>query len=230
MDERQRRAWAVLDVGPQWVSRVEVSTAPAPAGLDSRPACALNWDELQSAVSSCTACGLAAGRTQTVFGAGSIQSPWMLVGEAPGEQEDASGEPFVGAAGQLLDQMMAAVGIDRSRKAFITNVLKCRLPRDRDPQPDEIAGCLPFFHAQVTQVNPQVIVALGRLAAQALLGSESNLSALRGRVHRYRCGDRDIPLVVTLHPADLLRSLPDKAKAWADLCLARRCLDQQTRD
>ncbi len=150
----------------------------------------------------------------------------MLVGEAPGEQEDLRGEPFVGPAGRLLDQMLEAVGVDRPTEAFIANVLKCRPPGNRNPQPEEVARCEPYLIRQVELLRPALIVALGRFAAQSLLRTDATIASLRGRVHRYRVGATEVPLVVTYHPAYLLRNLPDKAKAWADLRLARRAWEQ----
>lgn len=200
------------------------ATALAPiAPVQPRPASAvstLGWPELREAVASCQACGLCQGRTQTVFGTGDEQAEWMIVGEAPGENEDLQGEPFVGAAGQLLDNMLKAVGRSRAGSgaegAFITNVLKCRPPANRNPQPDEVAQCEPFLARQVALVKPKVIVAMGRFAVQALLKSSEPIGRLRGQVHRYE----GVPVIVTYHPAYLLRTPTDKGKAWADLCLA----------
>lgn len=183
------------------------------------------WAVLKDSVESCTACALSGSRSHVVFGSGPQSAAWMLVGEAPGEQEDTQGLPFVGPAGQLLDQMLAAIGVDRPREVFITNVLKCRPPGNRDPQPAEVARCEPYLREQIECVQPRLILALGRFAAQTLLGSDASLSSLRGRVHVYRSGQRAIPLVVTYHPAYLLRTLPEKARAWADLRLARREFD-----
>ncbi len=182
----------------------------------------LPWPALAEAVSGCRACRLCEGRRQAVFGVGPLPAPWLLVGEAPGEQEDARGEPFVGPAGRLLDQMLAAIEVDRASQAFIANVLKCRPPRNRDPSPEEVARCEPFLLRQVALLQPRLIVVLGRFAAQSLLRTDATIASLRGRVHRYRAGATEVPLVVTYHPAYLLRNLPDKAKAWADLRLARR--------
>ena len=237
MDESHRRAWEALGLGPRWRLRDPVAgEAPdATAGdaaasstgqaLRERAIAGMTWPVLQEAVSGCTACALCEGRRRTVFGAGPQPAPWMLIGEAPGEQEDASGEPFVGDAGHLLDQMLAAIGIDRPNDAFITNVLKCRPPRNRDPLPEEVARCEPYLLRQVELVAPRVMLALGRFAAQSLLGTDATIASLRGRVHRYRVGEREVPLIVTYHPAYLLRTLPDKAKSWADLRLARRTFD-----
>ena len=168
-------------------------------------------------------------RTQTVFGVGHPQAHWMIVGEAPGEQEDLQGEPFVGPAGQLLDSMLRALGLTRARGAaasaqvFIANTLKCRPPRNRNPEPAELARCEPFLRRQIELVQPRIILAMGRFAVQALLRSDEPIGRLRGRVHRYR----GVPLVVTYHPAYLLRNLADKARAWEDLCLAAAVLERQ---
>jgi DNA polymerase len=197
----------------------------------------LAWGPLQDAVASCTACGLCASRRQTVFGVGHAQADWMIVGEAPGEQEDLAGEPFVGPAGQLLDQMLRAVGQSRraasgegqeddqagdpARRVFIANTLKCRPPRNRNPEPDEMARCEPFLKRQVALVQPKLILLMGRFAVKQLLKSDDAIGKLRGRVHRYE----GIPVVVTYHPAYLLRNLPEKAKAWEDLCLAKATIE-----
>jgi DNA polymerase len=189
----------------------------------------MDWPALRAAVADCTACRLCAGRTQTVFGVGHPNAHWMIVGEAPGEQEDLQGEPFVGRSGQLLDNMLRALGLGRqdtppaggasadpARQVYIANTLKCRPPGNRNPQPDELAQCEPFLIRQIALVKPKVILAMGRFAVQSLLRSEEPIGRLRGRVHRYQ----GVPLVVTYHPAYLLRNLPDKARAWDDLCLA----------
>ncbi|MBA4212667.1 MAG: uracil-DNA glycosylase [Polaromonas sp.] len=193
--------------------------SPAPARPAS-PVATLDWPALRDAVAACQACGLCQGRTNTVFGVGDEQADWMIVGEAPGENEDLQGEPFVGAAGQLLDNMLKAVGRSRTGKgtegAFIANVLKCRPPANRNPQPDEVAQCEPYLARQVALVKPKVIVAMGRFAVQALLKSNEPIGRLRGQVHHYE----GVPVIVTYHPAYLLRTPTDKGKAWADLCLA----------
>jgi DNA polymerase len=164
---------------------------------------------------------LCESRQQTVFGVGHPHAHWMVVGEAPGEQEDRQGEPFVGPAGQLLDNMLGAIGLTRSdappeRQVFIANTLKCRPPKNRNPDPAETAQCAPFLERQIALVSPRIILAMGRFAAQALLASDAPLGKLRGRVHQYR----GVPVVVTYHPAYLLRTPADKARAWEDLCLA----------
>lgn len=182
----------------------------------------LDWDALQQRVAQCQHCGeLATTRTQTVFGVGNHQAEWMLIGEAPGGEEDQQGEPFVGPAGQLLNAMLAAVGLQR-QQVYIANVLKCRPPNNRDPHVDEVAACLPYLHRQIALIQPKIILLVGRVAAQQMLGSDANLGKLRGQVHHYH--DR-IPMVVTYHPAYLLRKPSEKRKSWDDLCLARAQLD-----
>ena len=191
---------------------------------------ALDWPALREAVAACQACTLCQGRTQTVFGVGDRQADWMVVGEAPGEQEDLQGEPFVGPSGQLLDNMLKAIGLSRHagadsegaavgegpRGVYIANVVKCRPPGNRNPQPDEVATCDPYLARQVALVRPKIILAMGRFAVQSLLQTTEPIGKLRGQVHRYH----GVPVIVTYHPAYLLRNLPEKAKAWADLCLA----------
>lgn len=197
---------------------------PAPAEATphrpASPVATLDWPALRDAVAGCQACGLCQGRTHTVFGTGDEQADWMVVGEAPGENEDLQGEAFVGAAGQLLDNMLKAVGRHRAGRGdegvFITNVLKCRPPANRNPAPDEVARCEPFLARQVALVKPRVIVAMGRFAVQALLKTSEPIGRLRGQVHHYE----GVPVIVTYHPAYLLRTPTDKGKAWADLCLA----------
>jgi DNA polymerase len=209
--------------------------APAPAAALKSPAAGalagLGWPELREAVAGCRACSLCEKRTQTVFGVGHPQAAWMVVGEAPGEQEDREGEPFVGAAGQLLDRMLAALSLTRAadgevpreQRVYIANTLKCRPPGNRNPTPEELAKCEPFLVRQIELVRPRLILAMGRFAVQALLRSDEPIGKLRGRVHRYQ----GLPLIVTYHPAYLLRNLPEKAKAWDDLCLAAEVFEQQ---
>ena len=230
---------------PARATTATAAAAPAQSDALADPALAeraatiatLAWGPLQDAVASCTACGLCASRKQTVFGVGHAQADWMIVGEAPGEQEDLQGEPFVGVAGQLLDQMLRAVGQSRradsgegreddqagdpSKRVFIANTLKCRPPRNRNPEPDELARCEPFLKRQLALVQPKLILVMGRFAVKQLLKSDEAIGRLRGRVHRYE----GIPVIVTYHPAYLLRNMPDKAKAWEDLCLAKATAD-----
>ena len=174
--------------------------------------------DFAAAVDACTACGLCRTRRKSVPGVGDRNADWLFVGEAPGAEEDARGEPFVGQAGRLLDNMLAALGMARDRNVYIANVLKCRPPNNRAPEPAEAEACRPYLERQIALLQPKLIVALGKSAAALLLGTDATIASLRGRVHRYR----GVPLIVTYHPAYLLRSLPDKAKAWEDLLLARR--------
>ena len=219
--ERQA-ALAALDI-VEWLPRAAppvVLDAPqspvheSPAGAD-----ALGWDELQAAVAACTQCALAAGRTQTVFGVGNRNAEWMIIGEAPGQEEDRQGEPFVGRAGQLLNSMLEALGLAR-QQVFIANILKCRPPGNRDPEPAEAAACAGWLARQIALVSPRIILCVGRVAAQNLLGTQTPIGKLRGQPYRY--GPHDIPVVVTWHPAYLLRSPAEKRRAWQDLRLARQ--------
>ena len=178
-------------------------------------------DALRGEVAGCPKCRLCQSRTQTVFGVGDPDARLMLIGEAPGAEEDARGDPFVGQAGRLLDAMLASIGVDRLHGVYIANVIKCRPPGNRNPQPDEVASCAPYLREQIALVQPAVLVLLGRFAAQTLLRTTVPVGAHRGRVHRYQDGARSVPAVVTFHPAYLLRNPVDKAKAWRDLCLAR---------
>ena len=222
-DLRRQQALQALGLGPVWRDRA----APAAALPDrADDVAALDWDALQARVAGCTACGLCQSRSRTVFGVGHRRAHWMLVGEAPGAEEDAQGEPFVGQAGRLLDQMLGSIALSRAgddpvRTVFIANVLKCRPPGNRNPTPEEVARCEPYLIRQVALVRPRVVVVMGRFAAQSLLGTADAIAALRGRGHVLRAGDWQVPVIVTYHPAYLLRNLADKAKAWADLCLAQ---------
>lgn len=179
------------------------------------------WKELQTTVSACTACGLEKTRTQTVFGTGNRNAKLMVIGEAPGFHEDQKGEPFVGRAGQLLNAMLEAIGLDRSQ-VYIANILKCRPPANRDPLPEEVALCTPFLTRQIALIKPALLLAVGRIAAQYLLNTQAALGQLRGKIHRY--GHLDTPLIVTYHPAYLLRTPRDKSKAFKDLSLASQIL------
>jgi len=230
--------WQAMGLGPEWIRRDAAVVAAAAEEAGAEPVAAgavpvaarsasigaMDWNELEAAVAGCTACGLCQTRTQTVFGVGSRTAPWMIIGEAPGAEEDARGEPFVGQAGRLLDNMLAAAGSSRQADAahpvYIANVLKCRPPGNRNPQLEEVAACTPFLLRQIELVQPRLVLVMGRFAAQSVLHTEAPISALRGRVHRIGVGAREVPAVVTYHPAYLLRNLADKAKAWADLCLA----------
>jgi DNA polymerase len=191
--------------------------------VDPAQVAQLDWPELQATVARCHACRLCESRRQTVFGVGAHRADWLVVGEAPGEQEDRRGEPFVGPAGQLLDAMLSAVGVSRQAPAgeqavYIANVLKCRPPGNRNPAPDEVAQCEPYLRRQVALLQPKIILALGRFAVQSLLNTTEPIGRLRQQVHQYQ----GVPVIVSYHPAYLLRNLPDKSKAWADLVLAMK--------
>jgi len=192
--------------------------APSPAPDDEAGLDGLDWSALRERVAACTRCDLHSTRTQTVFGVGSPTARWMFIGEAPGAEEDRQGEPFVGRAGQLLTSMLKALGFARE-DVYITNVLKCRPPGNRDPRPEEARCCRDYLERQIELVAPTLIVAIGRIAAQNLLGTDLPLAKLRGTVHALGPGRR--PVVVTYHPAYLLRSPGEKRKAWQDLLLAR---------
>ncbi len=198
-DWRQRRPLAVV-------------AAPPARNADS-------WDAVAADVAACTRCGLCQTRTNTVFGVGDRQAQWLVVGEAPGADEDRQGEPFVGRAGGLLNSMLRGIGLAREQ-VFIANVLKCRPPNNRDPAPAEVEQCLPFLERQIALLKPRIMLAVGRIAAQNLLATDTPIGKLRGQVHRF--GSARIPLVVTYHPAYLLRSPTEKRKAWEDLKFARR--------
>lgn len=193
---------------------VRLITEPAPQ--PARAPVATDWKELKAQVKDCTACKLRAGCTQTVFGVGDEKAEWLFVGEGPGADEDIKGEPFVGQAGKLLDNMLAAIKLKRGENVYIANIVKCRPPGNRTPEADEIATCLPYLQQQIALIKPKLIVALGKTAATSLLGKEATLGSLRGKLYDFN----GIPLLVTYHPAYLLRSPAEKAKAWQDLCLA----------
>lgn len=192
--------------------------APAPDMISFD---AMDWHALRACVAACERCELHRSRTNTVFGVGDPAADWLFVGEAPGAQEDRQGEPFVGRAGQLLNSMLRATG-RRREDVYIANVLKCRPPNNRDPSAAEAAECLPFLRRQIALIEPRVIIALGRIAAQRLLGLEIPLARLRGKVHRWQTASGEVPLIVTYHPAYLLRSPQDKRKAWEDLRLVMK--------
>ena len=210
MTSRRDAILAEMGLAPIWRLRKKESEA---APVDG-------WVELKQAVPACTACGLHKARKQTVFGVGDENADWMLIGEAPGAEEDRLGEPFVGQAGKLLDNMLAAIHLKRGENVYIANVLKCRPPGNRNPEPEEVAKCTPHLRRQIELIGPKLIIAMGRFAAQTLLGSDATVASLRGRVHSYA----GVPLIVTYHPAYLLRNLPDKAKAWADLVFAQKTM------
>jgi uracil-DNA glycosylase family 4 len=212
MSARRLAILKEMGLAPVW--RLRARTSEVETSSQSSD----DWSALEAEVPACTACALHKSRTQTVLGVGDRDADWLLVGEAPGAEEDRLGEPFVGQAGKLLDNMLAAIGLARGENVYIANVLKCRPPGNRNPEPGEVAQCTPFLLRQIALIQPRIIVAMGRFAAQTLLGSDATIASLRGRIHRYA----GVPLVVTYHPAYLLRNLPDKAKAWTDLQLARR--------
>jgi DNA polymerase len=258
LDKRQRAMLAEMGVRV-WTPPIEEAAAKVTASVTVKPkvvevntqtASNLDWPNLREAVTNCQACGLCTSRRNTVFGAGSYASnadtnnniqpvDWLIVGEAPGENEDAEGEPFVGQAGQLLDNMLRAMQLSRNgelsnasksqQSIFITNVLKCRPPGNRNPAPEEVAQCMPYLERQIALLQPKIIFAMGRFAAQALLRDSIDkidtipLGKLRGQVHRLG----NTPVVVTYHPAYVLRNLPEKAKLWADACLAIATLNQR---
>jgi len=226
-----------IGIGPQWQLRHRVASAvpetleasaaddlaALPAASDEAAAiAAMDWEQLQQAVAVCRRCGLCEGRNHSVLGIGDRQAKWLFVGEGPGRNEDLCGEPFVGPAGKLLDNMLAAMGLRRGDNAYIANVVKCRPTdgngRDRPPSAAEIATCMPYLQRQIALIKPAIIVALGKTAALSLLQLDpaTPVASLRGKVHRHA----GLPLIVTYHPAYLLRNLADKKKAWADLCLA----------
>ena len=211
--------------------QTEVLTAPPVSQIISQPLPAerqaetvslpgkvadADWPALKQQVTDCNGCKLRATCTQTVFGVGDEKAEWLFVGEGPGADEDVQGEPFVGQAGKLLDNMLAAIKLKRGTNVYIANVVKCRPPNNRTPEADEVTQCMPYLQRQVALINPKLIVALGKTAATALLGRDATLGSLRGTIHTYQ----GIPLIVTYHPAYLLRSPAEKAKAWQDLCFA----------
>jgi len=244
--DRNEAVLRELNLYPQWVRRsmpapaiaeqpvpvveVDMLAAPIAPMVDELPPVpastsslltrvdGLDWPELKQQVRDCTACRLRAGCTQTVFGAGDEQAGWLFVGEGPGEDEDAQGEPFVGQAGKLLDNMLLAIKLRRGKNVYIANIVKCRPPNNRNPAADEIAQCLPYLQRQIELIKPRLIVALGKTATNALLGKDATLGSLRGTLYDYH----GIPLVATYHPAYLLRTPSEKAKAWQDLCMAVR--------
>jgi DNA polymerase len=202
------------------------------AGMDASPGevpgqsavSGFDWETLQAGVEACTLCELHNSRTQTVFGVGNRNADWLLIGEAPGRDEDQQGEPFVGRAGQLLNAMLQAIGLQREQ-VYIANILKCRPPNNRDPRLEEVVCCEPYLMRQIELIQPRLILVLGRIAAQNLLNTETPIGKLRGRVHQFR--DTGIPLIATYHPAYLLHSPVEKREAWQDLQLAVETLEEQ---
>jgi DNA polymerase len=241
LDEMGIRVWSAPESAPVAPAQPQVpspAAAPIPAAAEASPLRAepgsrptgvetMAWPALREAVAGCTACKLCTGRKQTVFGVGNERAHWMIVGEAPGEQEDLLGEPFVGKSGQLLDNMLRALGLTRGeappeQQVYIANTVKCRPPGNRNPEPAELAQCEPFLIRQIALVQPRVILAMGRFAVQSLLRSDEPIGRLRGRVHQYQ----GVPLIVTYHPAYLLRNPEDKSRSWDDICLAREVLSR----
>ena len=245
LPEARRRAYLEAMGIPWWVPREAGAPAAAPTGSSQDPDAAagppagaapgesakaagaigdMDLPALESAIRSCTLCNLCESRTQAVPGVGNPAADLLIIGEAPGQEEDRRGEPFVGRAGQLLDRMLAAIGLDREQ-VYITNVLKCRPPKNRDPKPDEVRACSPYLRRQIELIGPRAILAVGRVSAQMLLETGETIGRLRGRWHRF--GPQDTPLLVTYHPAYLLRSPAEKRKAWEDL---KRVRDQLRQD
>ncbi len=227
MDARQRAQYLDalgIDVWlPRFAGTGDAAAATAASG-GAGPSAA--WETLRTEVRECTRCPLHRTRTQSVFGVGDIHAQWLVVGEAPGAEEDRQGEPFVGRAGQLLDSMLRAIGLARGENVYIANILKSRPPGNRDPKPEEVSSCLPYLKRQIELIQPLLILAVGRIAAQNLLGVTSSLGSLRGRLHHF--GELNTPLVVTYHPAYLLRTPGDKRKAWDDLKFARSVFRELT--
>jgi uracil-DNA glycosylase family 4 len=216
---RQEAASGVQTISPGSPS----DQAPQKPLLQALSPAAMDWENLARCVADCTKCNLHGGRTQTVFGVGNRTATWMIIGEAPGAEEDAQGEPFVGHAGQLLNAMLQAIGLQR-QQVYIANILKCRPPNNRDPLPEEAQQCWSYLKRQIELIAPKVILAAGRIAAQNLLMSDEPIGRLRGRIHRH--AESGIPVIATYHPAYLLRKPVEKRKAWEDLRLACRALEQ----
>ncbi|MDH4047864.1 MAG: uracil-DNA glycosylase [Gammaproteobacteria bacterium] len=220
--ETQRRAYLDAIGIEVWTRR---STAEPPPVADDNAATTTDWEQLRQLVADCKRCPLHESRTQTVFGVGSRNAQLMIIGEAPGAEEDRRGEPFVGRAGKLLDEMLRAIGFSRS-DVFIANVLKCRPPNNRDPSAEEAGMCRRHLERQVELLQPMLVLAVGRIAAHHLLHTDAPLGQLRGRTHSLN--DGKLPLIVTYHPAYLLRSPTQKRKAWEDLCTVRKLLTELT--
>lgn len=229
MSRRREILLREMGLAPLWKLRGPDASSPAgPGGTNRSPGpdraesretgiARMGWDQLRASVSGCRACGLCERRKQAVLGVGDVHAEWLFVGEGPGAEEDDKGEPFVGQAGKLLDNMLAAIGLRRGDKVYIANVVKCRPPGNRTPEAGETAACFPYLRRQIELIAPRLIVVLGRPAAQTLLSAEVKIAAARGKVFDYA----GTPVIVTYHPAYLLRNPPDKAKAWEDLCFAR---------
>jgi len=216
LDDAEPEQKPPVEAQTELVTDVELTVVQTP---DSHMVDELDWPELQQSVAACVACDLHATRTQTVFGSGNQQADWMIVGEAPGAEEEQQGTPFMGQSGQLLTAMIEAMGLKREQ-VYITNVLKCRPPENRDPDADEMMACHSFLRRQIALLQPKVILAVGRVAAQNILDSTELMKDLRGKVFKYK--DSGIPVVATYHPAYLLRAPTEKRKAWQDLQMAMR--------
>lgn len=224
LNEQQRRAYLDAMGIDVWVQRDAPATEVEIAAVEPAPSAGdLDWTGLQQTVSKCTGCSLHETRTQTVFGVGNPEADWLFIGEAPGAEEDRRGEPFVGRSGQLLDQMLAAIGQSRG-SVFIANIIKCRPPNNRDPKPEEASACRGYLERQIEIINPKIIIAVGKISAQNLLGTDAPVGRMRGKRHSFG----NVPLVVTYHPAYLLRSPSQKRKSWEDLCLARSIVRELT--
>ncbi len=242
MNPRRQQILHEMGLGPLWKLRASpvapaatelpaeaTHSAAAQASADNTTnthvasiAMPMDWDELAVTVAACRQCRLCEARKQAVLGVGDRRANWLFVGEGPGAEEDERGEPFVGQAGQLLDNMLASIDLQRGRDVYIANAVKCRPPENRTPNNDELAACRPYLAQQIALIQPKLIVALGRPAAQTLLQTEVKIGAARAKVHDYE----GIPVIVTYHPAYLLRSPLDKAKAWEDLCFMRTAMRQ----
>ena len=228
LDPRRQRLWTAMGLGPVWQARTP-STPDAAADEPRADRIArLDWDALVTEVAQCRACPLGETRRQAVFGVGHRHAEWMLVGEAPGAEEDARGEPFVGQAGKLLTELLGGIGRTRA-DVYIANVVKCRPPMNRDPEDDEISSCMPFLRQQIEIISPEVIMSLGRISAHTLLGSTSPMSKFsitreRGKLSEYTVGERSIPLMPTFHPAYLLRNRSEKKATWQDAQAVLRLL------
>jgi DNA polymerase len=222
LDAMGIRRWVRRDLPVQSLSEPDIvspAQSSTPATVQEQPA--TDWETLRAQVAACEKCALHASRTQTVFGTGDRNADLLIIGEAPGADEDRLGEPFVGRAGQLLDQMLLATGFRRNQ-VYIANILKCRPPDNRNPAPDEILACSGYLASQISMLQPKAILAVGRISATSLLETDQSVGRLRGEVHYF--GESRIPLVVTYHPAYLLRKPAEKAKSWVDLQLLMRVL------
>lgn len=224
MNPRRKIILKELGLTPLWRTRTKPATQKADIATSETGIATeiqqMNWQQLKAEVKNCQACPLSQTRTQTVFGVGDENADWLFIGEGPGAREDATGEPFVGQAGKLLDNMLAAIGLQRNQHVYIANIIKCRPPNNRNPSSEEAHQCEPYLARQITLIKPKLIIALGKVATQNLLNCDDSISSLRGTLHDYS----GIPLIVTYHPAYLLRSLTDKSKAWDDLCFAKKTM------